>query len=374
MISVLCFILMCIYNVNSQTLPPCSRYYRVIEGDYPYLIAMKEKTTYEQLLLLNNNFNNQWYVTVGMVICVEASTIPLPSTITAITTTPTSTSCGSSCIEGCTKYYKVIVGEYAYLIAMKEGTTYEQLLLLNNNFNNQWNVSPGMIICVAGIVTTPRTTTTTRLMTTSTSPRTTTTTRLITTSTTTITTTTTRLMTTSTTTVTTTTTRLMTTSTTTVITTTTRLITTSTTTVITTTTRLMTTSTTTVTTTTTRLITTSTTTITTTTTSSNLVSYDEYIKALVSNAYQIPLNSLDKYNSMIKNAGSAGGITTKRELAMFFAQILVESAGLKYVREVQCEITGCPGQYEVLGSTNLMRIKFFNIVTLLFLRTRFSRS
>jgi hypothetical protein len=344
MISVLCFILMCIYNVNSQTLPPCSRYYRVIEGDYPYLIAMKEKTTYEQLLLLNNNFNNQWYVTVGMVICVEASTIPLPSTITAITTTPTSTSCGSSCIEGCTKYYKVIVGEYAYLIAMKEGTTYEQLLLLNNNFNNQWNVSPGMIICVAGIVTTPRTTTTTRLMTTSTSPRTTTTTRLITTGTTTITTTTTRLMTTSTTTVTTTTTRLMTTSTTTV------------------------------TTTTTRLMTTSTTTVTTTTTSSNLVSYDEYIKALVSNAYQIPLNSLDKYNSMIKNAGSAGGITTKRELAMFFAQILVESAGLKYVREVQCEITGCPGQYEVLGSTNLMRIKFFNIVTLLFLRTRFSRS
>jgi hypothetical protein len=104
------------------------------------------------------------------------------------------------------------------------------------------------------------------------------------------------------------------------------------------------------------------------------VSYDEYIKALVANAYQIPLNSLDKYNSMIKNAGPAGGITTKRELAMFFAQILVESAGLKYVREVQCEITGCPGQYEVPGSTNLMRIKFFNILTLLFLRTRFSRS
>ena len=49
---------------------------------------------------------------------------------------------------------------------------------------------------------------------------------------------------------------------------------------------------------------------------------------------------------MIKNAAPAGGITTKRELAMFLAQILVESAGLKYKSETRCATNGCPGDYE----------------------------
>jgi chitinase len=40
-----------------------------------------------------------------------------------------------------------------------------------------------------------------------------------------------------------------------------------------------------------------------------------------------------------------GGITTKREAAMFLAQILWESDGLRATSEYACAATGCPGEY-----------------------------
>jgi predicted chitinase len=53
-----------------------------------------------------------------------------------------------------------------------------------------------------------------------------------------------------------------------------------------------------------------------------------------------------KYNSFILNAETAGNITSKRELAMFLAQIIWESGGLIYVQEIRCVSHGCPGDYE----------------------------
>ncbi|KAI9226637.1 MAG: lysozyme-like domain-containing protein [Piptocephalis tieghemiana] len=44
------------------------------------------------------------------------------------------------------------------------------------------------------------------------------------------------------------------------------------------------------------------------------------------------------------------GITSKRELAMFLAQILHESGGLQFKEEIACKDTGCPGEYGNSGS------------------------
>jgi len=55
--------------------------------------------------------------------------------------------------------------------------------------------------------------------------------------------------------------------------------------------------------------------------------------------------SARKYNYIVNLASKAGNITTKRELAMFLAQILWESDGLKAVREYAC-LSGCPNEYK----------------------------
>lgn len=54
---------------------------------------------------------------------------------------------------------------------------------------------------------------------------------------------------------------------------------------------------------------------------------------------QLPTH--DQYVAMVNNAGPAGGITSRQELAMFLAEIMWESGGLKY----KAELTPPPGAY-----------------------------
>ena len=83
---------------------------------------------------------------------------------------------------------------------------------------------------------------------------------------------------------------------------------------------------------------------TTTSTKAVFVTWEEFQKAFTLTGYPIPLQN--KYENFVKNAEESGGITTKRELAMFLAQIIWESAGLQYVEEIACKNNGCPGNYQ----------------------------
>jgi chitinase len=82
-------------------------------------------------------------------------------------------------------------------------------------------------------------------------------------------------------------------------------------------------------------------------TPSGSVSYDQFRQAVQSCGFQSPSESL--YTSFVNRASTDGGITTKRELAMFLAEILHESGGLIYKREIRCINDGCPNDYRSPG-------------------------
>ncbi len=54
---------------------------------------------------------------------------------------------------------------------------------------------------------------------------------------------------------------------------------------------------------------------------------------------------MEVYNNFNSQTLSKGGITSKREAAMFLAQILWESDGLVAKSQYACRTTGCPGEY-----------------------------
>jgi hypothetical protein len=87
-----------------------------------------------------------------------------------------------------------------------------------------------------------------------------------------------------------------------------------------------------------------TTTTTTTMAIAKFVTWEEFQNAFIASKYPVPTYA--KYNSSILNAETEGNITSKRELAMFLAQIILESGGLIYVQEIRCVSHGCPGDYE----------------------------
>ena len=75
----------------------------------------------------------------------------------------------------------------------------------------------------------------------------------------------------------------------------------------------------------------------------NLITRGEFEKAFELAGYPMP--SLEKYENLITYAAQYACIITKRELAMFLAQLMWESGGLQYIRELDCVWSGCPGQY-----------------------------
>ncbi|RNA04083.1 chitinase 4-like [Brachionus plicatilis] len=82
---------------------------------------------------------------------------------------------------------------------------------------------------------------------------------------------------------------------------------------------------------------------TTVNTNGNLISYEEFSRAITNAGYDKP--SMEKYTNFVTQLGPKGGITTKREAAMFLSQILWESDGLKATEEYACMQSKCPGVY-----------------------------
>lgn len=74
-----------------------------------------------------------------------------------------------------------------------------------------------------------------------------------------------------------------------------------------------------------------------------LVTYQEFSSAVTKAGYDLP--AYEKYFNFVTQLEPLGGIKTKREAAMFLAQILWESDGLKAKSEYACIKTGCPGLY-----------------------------
>ena len=79
--------------------------------------------------------------------------------------------------------------------------------------------------------------------------------------------------------------------------------------------------------------------------SSNSPSFQEFSNALTQNGFPAP--SSTQYTNFVNGMSSQGGITTKREAAMFLAQIMHESGGLLLVIETACGIgcVNCPYDY-----------------------------
>ena len=75
------------------------------------------------------------------------------------------------------------------------------------------------------------------------------------------------------------------------------------------------------------------------------VSFCEFKNALEFNNYPPP--SEQQYKSFSSHMVSKGGIHTKREAAMFLAQVIHESGGLRFKSELACQVSGCPDSYQI---------------------------
>lgn len=73
------------------------------------------------------------------------------------------------------------------------------------------------------------------------------------------------------------------------------------------------------------------------------ITWTEFVNSVVQNNYPKPKR--EQYEAFVSKIKKDGGIDSKREAAMFLAQILWESGGLKHRVEIDCKETGCPGQY-----------------------------
>ena len=80
------------------------------------------------------------------------------------------------------------------------------------------------------------------------------------------------------------------------------------------------------------------------------VTWDEFLAAWTAGKQYLPDSNIQQptqaqYDAFIKEAGPAGGITSRMELAMFLAQIMWESGGLIYKSELACASNNCQGSY-----------------------------
>ncbi|CAF0901134.1 unnamed protein product [Brachionus calyciflorus] len=73
------------------------------------------------------------------------------------------------------------------------------------------------------------------------------------------------------------------------------------------------------------------------------ISFDEFRDSLLVNHFPAP--SFDQYTNFTSLVNTA--ISSKREAAMFLAQIIHESIGLRFKKEIACVETGCPGSYHI---------------------------
>lgn len=76
------------------------------------------------------------------------------------------------------------------------------------------------------------------------------------------------------------------------------------------------------------------------------MSEEEFNNAVVSNGYPKPEKAV--FDAFVQGLAK-GSISSKEEAAMALAQFLHESAGLTAKKEIRCEQSGCPGDYETPG-------------------------
>ena len=74
-----------------------------------------------------------------------------------------------------------------------------------------------------------------------------------------------------------------------------------------------------------------------------MITFEEFKNSVVKSGYPQP--SREQYLNFVTQLEPQGGVTSKREAAMFLSQILWESDGLRARAEYACEKTGCPGVY-----------------------------
>jgi len=65
-----------------------------------------------------------------------------------------------------------------------------------------------------------------------------------------------------------------------------------------------------------------------------LITQAEFNNAIVSNGYAQP--STNQYTNLVDQAGTKGNIKSKIQLAIFLAQIMWETGGLREMREQYC--------------------------------------
>jgi len=85
--------------------------------------------------------------------------------------------------------------------------------------------------------------------------------------------------------------------------------------------------------------------------SSVVPTFQEFSSAVVKNGYKTP--KITQYKNFINGLSSKGGINSKREAAMFLANILQESAGLTRIIEDRCGkgCFKCPADYKDRGDS-----------------------
>ncbi|RWS07222.1 Lysozyme-like domain-containing protein [Dinothrombium tinctorium] len=75
------------------------------------------------------------------------------------------------------------------------------------------------------------------------------------------------------------------------------------------------------------------------------ISWQEFEKAVEDSGFGTR-PTFEQYEAVVSQCTKKGAITSKLELAMFMAQILWESGGLRYKREIGCEKNECANIYD----------------------------
>ena len=131
----------------SATPTACTKYYTVVSGDYCYLIETNFGITSAQLYAWNPTLDANCDLSIGQVLCVSESPTSTSSSSTQVSTTTSSAS--SSPTAACTKQYKVVSGDYCYLIETNFGITSAQLYAWNPSLDANCDLSIGQILCVS---------------------------------------------------------------------------------------------------------------------------------------------------------------------------------------------------------------------------------
>ncbi|PMD16786.1 carbohydrate-binding module family 50 protein [Hyaloscypha hepaticicola] len=132
----------------SATPTACTKHYTVVSGDYCYLIETNFGITSAQLYAWNPTLDANCDLSIGQVLCVSESPTSTSSSSTQVSTTSTS-STSSSPTAACTKTYKVVSGDYCYLIETNFGITSAQLYAWNPTLDANCDLSIGQILCVS---------------------------------------------------------------------------------------------------------------------------------------------------------------------------------------------------------------------------------